>query len=61
MSWTVACFCGAVYQADPDGQCPVCVEPLPESTGHAWRVREPISSAPSAPREPQREVVGAPA
>lgn len=29
MSWTVACFCGTVFQAPPD-RCPTCDIPLPD-------------------------------
>jgi hypothetical protein len=31
MSWTVACFCGTVFQAPADC-CPTCHTPLPEVT-----------------------------
>jgi hypothetical protein len=29
MSWTVACFCGTVYEAPPD-RCPTCDSHLPD-------------------------------
>lgn len=29
MSWTVACFCGTVFQTPPD-RCPTCDTPLPD-------------------------------
>lgn len=32
MSWTVACYCGTVYQAPPD-RCPSCHTPLPDVSG----------------------------
>jgi hypothetical protein len=29
MSWTVACFCGTVYEAPPD-RCPTCASHVPD-------------------------------
>jgi hypothetical protein len=31
MSWTVACFCGTVFES-PATYCPTCHTPLPEIT-----------------------------
>ena len=31
MSWTVACFCGTVFES-PTDRCPTCHTPLPEVT-----------------------------
>jgi hypothetical protein len=33
MSWTVACFCGTVFQTPPD-RCPACSTPLPDVSGN---------------------------
>jgi hypothetical protein len=29
MSWTVACFCGTVFEAPPD-RCPTCASHVPD-------------------------------
>jgi hypothetical protein len=31
MSWTVACFCGTVFESPAD-RCPTCDTPVPEVT-----------------------------
>jgi hypothetical protein len=31
MSWTVACFCGAVFES-PATRCPTCHTPVPQVT-----------------------------
>jgi hypothetical protein len=31
MSWTVACFCGTVFES-PAARCPTCGTPVPEVT-----------------------------
>jgi hypothetical protein len=31
MSWTVACFCGTVFESPAD-RCPTCHTPVPEVT-----------------------------
>jgi hypothetical protein len=32
MSWTVACFCGTVFEAPPD-RCPTCDSDVPDVRG----------------------------
>jgi hypothetical protein len=45
MSWTVACFCGTVYEAPPD-RCPTCASRLPDvSTGRMDNEPQPPGAA----------------
>jgi hypothetical protein len=41
MSWTVACFCGTVFES-PTDRCPNCHTPVPEVTTTA----DPAKSVP---------------
>jgi hypothetical protein len=43
MSWTVACFCGTVYEAPPD-RCPACDSHVPDARGGG-----PLESRPQHP------------
>ena len=40
MSWTVACFCGTVYEAPPDC-CPTCDSHVPDAHGGGPMHSEP--------------------
>lgn len=55
MSWTVACFCGALFRT-PGDACPHCGSRLPVPPREAHRIgRGPGHDDPSAPRERLRE------
>ena len=43
MSWTVACFCGTVFES-PTDRCPTCNTPVPEVTRGADVTKPVISS-----------------
>ena len=40
MSWTVACFCGTVFESPAD-RCPTCGTPVPEVT-RAADIADPV-------------------
>jgi hypothetical protein len=44
MTWTVACFCGTVFES-PTDRCPTCHAPVPEVTIAATAVSVPESLA----------------
>jgi hypothetical protein len=47
MSWTVACFCGTVFQTPPE-LCPTCDSPVPDtqSAGRAGNAPQRPSATP---------------
>jgi hypothetical protein len=57
MSWTVACFCGTVFEAPPD-RCPTCASHLPDARSTSRMDNEPQHPGGTLPRDVDAEPIG---
>ena len=53
MSWTVACFCGTVFES-PTDRCPTCNTPVPEVTRGADVTKPSDQLTAATSRRPDR-------
>jgi hypothetical protein len=57
MSWTVACFCGTVFEAPPD-RCPTCESQLPDAHSPGRIDNAPQRPGISTPPDVNAETMG---